>query len=64
MDHNTSELEKRGEEAAGEFGSGFSLNAYKSQYNPESLDREILTDFCLGELMFPKVLVMGFTGFI
>lgn len=65
MDHNTSELEKRGKEAAGEFGSGFSLNACKSQYNPESLDWEILrTDFCLGELMFPEVLVMGFTGFI
>lgn len=29
MDHNTSELEKRGKEAAGEFGSDFSLKAYK-----------------------------------
>lgn len=34
---NTSELEGRGKEAAGELGNDFSLNIIEFQFNPESL---------------------------
>lgn len=65
MEHNISELEGEGKEQQVNLGVISSSMFIKRRFNPKSLGWEILrTEFCLGGLMFPEVLVMGFTGFI